>query len=204
MMASSLAFGAAAPPGGTLTLGRVFGTIPLDILRQLLLQILLSGEALPDQIRNQNHGDEHERCRPRQLHLVLKRHAREVVDQHGQRSSGLHQIEAAAAGQPEIAEQGGKQQWRGLTGVMLAVARAAGETAPLLFTALFSNFWLTSGGRFDLMQPTASLAVLIYNFSGMPFKNQVELAWAAALVLVAMVLITNLIGQSFSRQQNLQ
>ena len=51
------------------------------------------------------------------------------------------------------------------------------------------------------MQPTASLAVLIYNFAGMPFQNQVELAWAAALVLVVMVLVTNLIGQSFSRQQ---
>lgn len=88
-----------------------------------------------------------------------------------------------------------------LTGVMLAVARAAGETAPLLFTALFSNYWLASNGRVNLMQPTASLAVLIYNFSGMPFKNQVELAWAAALVLVALVLVTNLIGQSFSRQQ---
>jgi phosphate transport system permease protein len=88
-----------------------------------------------------------------------------------------------------------------LTGVMLAIARAAGETAPLLFTALFSNYWLSSGGHFNLMQPTASLAVLIYNFSGMPFKNQVELAWAAALVLVVLVLITNLIGQSFSRQQ---
>ena len=84
---------------------------------------------------------------------------------------------------------------------MLAVARAAGETAPLLFTALFSNYWLVSHGRVDLMQPTASLAVLIYNFAGMPFKNQVELAWAAALVLVVMVLVTNLIGQSFSRQQ---
>ena len=91
-----------------------------------------------------------------------------------------------------------------LTGVMLAIARAAGETAPLLFTALFSNYWLNSGGHLNLMQPTASLAVLIYNFSGMPFKNQVELAWAAALVLVVLVLITNLIGQSFSRQQNLQ
>ena len=88
-----------------------------------------------------------------------------------------------------------------LTGVMLAVARAAGETAPLIFTALFSNYWLSSGGRVNLMQPTASLAVLIYNFSGMPFKNQVELAWAAALVLVVLVLITNLIGQSLSRQQ---
>jgi phosphate transport system permease protein len=88
-----------------------------------------------------------------------------------------------------------------LTGVMLAVARAAGETAPLLFTSLFSNYWLISSGRADLMQPTASLAVLIYNFSGMPFANQVELAWAAALVLVLMVLIFNLIGQSFSSQQ---
>jgi phosphate transport system permease protein len=88
-----------------------------------------------------------------------------------------------------------------LTGIMLAVARAAGETAPLLFTALFSNYWLISSGRTDLMQPTASLAVLIYNFSGMPFANQVELAWAAALVLVLIVLIFNLIGQSFSRPQ---
>jgi phosphate transport system permease protein len=88
-----------------------------------------------------------------------------------------------------------------LTGIMLAVARAAGETAPLLFTALFSNYWLISSGRTDLMQPTASLAVLIYNFSGMPFANQVELAWAAALILVLIVLIFNLIGQSFSRPQ---
>jgi phosphate transport system permease protein len=85
-----------------------------------------------------------------------------------------------------------------LTGVMLAVARAAGETAPLLFTALFSNYWLWSRGQANLMQPTASLAVLIYNFAGMPFQNQVELAWAAALVLVMLVLGANLIGQSLS------
>jgi phosphate transport system permease protein len=88
-----------------------------------------------------------------------------------------------------------------LTGVMLAVARAAGETAPLLFTALFSNYWLWSHGRAELMQPTASLAVLIYNFAGMPFENQVELAWAAALVLVLLVLAANLIGQSLSSRQ---
>jgi phosphate transport system permease protein len=88
-----------------------------------------------------------------------------------------------------------------LTGIMLAVARAAGETAPLLFTALFSNFWLVSNGRPELMQPTASLAVLIYNFAGMPFENQVELAWAAALVLVLMVLTTNLVGQALSRRR---
>ncbi|OFX19583.1 MAG: phosphate ABC transporter, permease protein PstA [Anaeromyxobacter sp. RBG_16_69_14] len=88
-----------------------------------------------------------------------------------------------------------------LTGVMLAVARAAGETAPLIFTALFSNYWLVSHGRLNLMQPTASLAVLIYNFAGMPFDNQVELAWAAALVLVLLVLVANLVGQSLSRRR---
>ena len=88
-----------------------------------------------------------------------------------------------------------------LTGVMLAVARAAGETAPLLFTALFSNYWLWSNGRADLWQPTASLAVLVYNFAGQPFENQVELAWAAALVLVLIVLAANLVGQSLSSRQ---
>ena len=88
-----------------------------------------------------------------------------------------------------------------LTGVMLAIARAAGETAPLLFTALFSNYWLMWHGHLKLMQPTASLAVLIYNFAGMPFANLVDLAWAAALVLVVMVLIANLIGQSLASRQ---
>ncbi len=88
-----------------------------------------------------------------------------------------------------------------LTGVMLAVARAAGETAPLLLTALFSNNWPLTRGHVDLMQPTASLAVLIYNFSSMAYENQKELAWAAALVLVLFVLFTNLIGQSLSRRR---
>ncbi len=87
-----------------------------------------------------------------------------------------------------------------LTGVMLAVARAAGETAPLVFTALFSNFWINSGGHVKLMQPTASLAVLIYNFSGSPYNNQTEMAWAAALVLVLLVLTFNLIGQALSQR----
>ncbi|WP_419193676.1 phosphate ABC transporter permease PstA [Kolteria novifilia] len=82
-----------------------------------------------------------------------------------------------------------------LTGVMLAVARAAGETAPLLFTALFNQYWFDG----NLAQPTASLAVLIYNFSSVPFKNQVELAWCASLVLVMLVLAVNLIGQRITR-----
>lgn len=84
------------------------------------------------------------------------------------------------------------------TGVMLAVARAAGETAPLLFTALFSRYWVVSNGDIDLMQPTASLAVLIYNFAGQPYDNQLELAWSAALVLVLLVLVVNLLGQRIS------
>jgi phosphate transport system permease protein len=82
-----------------------------------------------------------------------------------------------------------------LTGVMLAVSRAAGETAPLLFTALFSSYWLFEGGAPKLMQPTATLAVLIYNFSGMPFENQIELAWAASLVLVLLVLVLNVVSR---------
>jgi len=89
-----------------------------------------------------------------------------------------------------------------LTGVMLAVARAAGETAPLLFTSLFSNFWISrTSPQFlpktlsDLMKPTASLAVIIYNFSGSPFENQIALAWSAALILVLIVLVVNVGGQ---------
>jgi phosphate transport system permease protein len=77
-----------------------------------------------------------------------------------------------------------------LTGVMLAVAGAAGESAPLLFTALFSNYFIS-----ELIEPTASLSILIYNFSAMPFDNQIELAWAASLVLVLMVLVFNILAR---------
>jgi phosphate transport system permease protein len=83
-----------------------------------------------------------------------------------------------------------------LTGVMLAVAGAAGNSAPLLFTALFSNYYLTS-----LTEPTASLAILIFNFSGMPYDNQIELAWAASLVLVLIVLVFNILARIIGRQK---
>ena len=83
-----------------------------------------------------------------------------------------------------------------LTGVMLGVARVAGESAPLLFTALFSNYWLTS-----LREPTASLSILIYNFSSMPFDNQIELAWAASLVLVLIVLVFNILSRALGRSR---
>lgn len=81
-----------------------------------------------------------------------------------------------------------------LTGVLLAVAGAAGNSAPLLFTALFSNYWLQS-----LQEPSASLSILIYNFSGMPFENQIELAWAASLVLVLMVLVFSILSRIMGR-----
>ena len=79
-----------------------------------------------------------------------------------------------------------------MTGVMLAVARAAGETAPVLFTALFSANWIQS-----LMEPTASLSVLIYNFAALPFDYHVKMAWSASLVLVALVTLTNILAQVF-------
>jgi phosphate transport system permease protein len=84
-----------------------------------------------------------------------------------------------------------------LTGVMLAIAGAAGNSAPLLFTALFSGYYLTS-----LTEPTASLAILIFNFSGMPYDNQLELAWAASLVLVLVVLVFNILARIIGRQKH--
>ena len=82
-----------------------------------------------------------------------------------------------------------------LTGVMLAVARAAGETAPLLFTAMFSDYWIHR-----LAEPTASLAVLIYDFSGQPYPNLIGFAWSASLVLVLIVLSLNIIAQVYLRR----
>ncbi len=80
-----------------------------------------------------------------------------------------------------------------ITGVTLAVARAAGETAPLLFTALFTQYWPNWNNL--LFEPTASLAVLVYNFAIVPFQNQQELAWAAAFILVLLVLLTSIISR---------
>ncbi|MBH8552138.1 phosphate ABC transporter permease PstA [Nostocaceae cyanobacterium CENA357] len=83
-----------------------------------------------------------------------------------------------------------------VTGSTLAIARAAGETAPLLFTALFSQYWTNS-----LFAPTASLAVLVYNFAISPFQNWQSLAWAASLILVLMVLITSIIARWVTRKK---
>lgn len=80
------------------------------------------------------------------------------------------------------------------TGVVLAIARASGETAPLIFTALFSPFWPEG-----LFSPIASMSVLIYNFAIMPYDAQISLAWAASFVLVLMILIANLLARWFGR-----
>jgi phosphate transport system permease protein len=82
-----------------------------------------------------------------------------------------------------------------MTGIMLAVARAAGETAPVLFTAAFNQYWLKS-----IMQPAGSMSVLIFNFSTLPYDYQIQMAWTASLVLVALVTVTNITAQLvFSR-----
>jgi phosphate transport system permease protein len=77
-----------------------------------------------------------------------------------------------------------------VTGVMLAIARAAGETAPVLFTSLFNQYWNRT-----LWEPTATMSMLVYNFATVPYKNQQELAWAGALVLVFLVLITSILAR---------
>ncbi len=73
-----------------------------------------------------------------------------------------------------------------LTGMILGIARISGETAPLLFTALFNQFW---GG---LTQQTASLPVLIYNYAMSPWDDWHQQAWAAGLVLIGLVLVANI------------
>lgn len=83
-----------------------------------------------------------------------------------------------------------------LTGVTLAIARAAGETAPLIFTALYSNFWPRG-----VAEPIATLSVLVYNFAIVPFKAQQELAWAGSLILVFLVLTTSVLARWATRQK---
>ncbi len=77
-----------------------------------------------------------------------------------------------------------------VTGVLLAVARAAGETAPLLFTSLGNTSW-----SFDMTKPMASLPIAIYNYAGSPYDEWVALAWAGALIITVGVLTLNILSR---------
>ncbi len=88
-----------------------------------------------------------------------------------------------------------------ITGVTLAIARAAGETAPLIFTALNSPFWPKLSPETLWTQPISTLSVLIYNFATVPFKAQQELAWAASLILVFMILLTSILARFATRRK---
>jgi phosphate transport system permease protein len=82
-----------------------------------------------------------------------------------------------------------------ITGVVLALARIAGETAPLLFTSLNSSYW-----NVNPLQPTASLTVQIYAYALSPYEDWQRQAWAGALVLVAIVLICSLLARTATRR----
>jgi phosphate transport system permease protein len=88
-----------------------------------------------------------------------------------------------------------------LTGVLLALARVSGETAPLLFTALNNQFW-----NANLNQPMANLPVVIFQFATSPYKNWQSLAWAGALLITLFVLflsiIARLISSMFGSREN--
>ncbi|BCQ42269.1 phosphate transport system permease protein PstA [Erwinia rhapontici] len=77
-----------------------------------------------------------------------------------------------------------------LTGVLLAIARIAGETAPLLFTSLSNQFWST-----DMMQPLANLPVTIFKFAMSPFAEWQSLAWAGVLIITLCVLLLNILAR---------
>ena len=83
-----------------------------------------------------------------------------------------------------------------ITGVLLAVARIAGETAPLLFTALNNQFWNT-----DLSKPMASLPVTIFKFAMSPYENWQQLAWAGVFLITLAVLGLNILARSMARQK---
>ncbi|QEP99929.1 phosphate ABC transporter permease PstA [Thermosynechococcus sp. QKsg1] len=82
------------------------------------------------------------------------------------------------------------------TAVTLAVARAGGEAAPLLFTALNNNFWST-----DLFRPISTLSVQVYFFAIIPYKPQQELAWAGALVLLSIILLVSIVSRLLTRKK---
>ncbi len=86
-----------------------------------------------------------------------------------------------------------------VTGLLLAVARISGETAPLLFTALNNQFFST-----DMSKPMANLPVMIYQFAMSPYDNWIRLAWAGALLITLAVLMINIVARVFLRDKTRQ
>jgi phosphate transport system permease protein len=84
-----------------------------------------------------------------------------------------------------------------ITGILLAVARISGETAPLLFTALSNQFWTSSLG-----QPMASLPVTIFKFAMSPYENWQKLAWAGVFLITLAVLALNVAARVLTRAKN--
>jgi phosphate transport system permease protein len=83
-----------------------------------------------------------------------------------------------------------------ITGILLAIARVSGETAPLLFTALNNQFWSS-----DMNQPMANLPVVIFQFAMSPFENWQSLAWAGAMLITFSVLAINIVTRVVFRQR---
>jgi phosphate transport system permease protein len=79
-----------------------------------------------------------------------------------------------------------------ITGILLAVARVSGETAPLLFTALNNQFW-----SMDLTKPMASLPAVIFQFALSPYEEWQKLAWAGALLITLTVLTLSILARAF-------
>jgi phosphate transport system permease protein len=77
-----------------------------------------------------------------------------------------------------------------MTGVLLAIARISGETAPLLFTALNNQFWST-----DMSRPFPNLPAVIFQFAMSPYADWQHLAWAGALLITGAVLVTNVVAR---------
>ena len=84
-----------------------------------------------------------------------------------------------------------------ITGVLLAIARVSGETAPLLFTALNSPYWMQS-----LAGPTANLTVLIYNYAISPYTDWQQIAWGASLLIMISVLFVNILARVIIKQKS--
>jgi len=83
-----------------------------------------------------------------------------------------------------------------ITGVLLAIARISGETAPLLFTALNNQFFST-----NMEAPMANLPVVIFQFAMSPYQNWIQLAWGAALLITLTVLLLNILARVFFREK---